>query len=97
MVTKAKSKGGQHFTRSYPENNLGHFRIPTTQIQDHFIYLVIPKIKRFSLFSLSGLLLILAGDVELNPGPNMFQTVVQGHFHQGDTRFGETAGIQCTC
>ena len=47
---------------------------------------------------MSSLLLILAGDIELNPGPNMFQNVVQGSFHQGDRiRFGNTAGTQCTC
>eukprot|EP00111_Clytia_hemisphaerica_P012253 TCONS_00035977-protein len=35
--------------------------------------------------------LLLSGDVELNPGPN-----VQGSFHQGNGKFGETAGIQCS-
>ena len=35
--------------------------------------------------------LLLSGDVELNPGPS-----VQGSFHQGNHKFGETAGIQCS-
>uniref|UniRef100_A0A7M5V1Y9 Uncharacterized protein n=1 Tax=Clytia hemisphaerica TaxID=252671 RepID=A0A7M5V1Y9_9CNID len=35
--------------------------------------------------------LLLSGDVELNPGPS-----VQGSFHQGNRKFGETAGIQCS-
>ncbi len=35
--------------------------------------------------------LLLSGDVELNPGPS-----VQGSFHQGNSKFGETAGIQCS-
>lgn len=45
------------------------------------------------------LLLILAGDVEINPGPGpqFHQKVVLGSFHQGDPRFGESSGIQCAC
>ena len=38
------------------------------------------------------------GDVESNPGPFQVQKVIFGSFNQGDTeRFGETAGIQCSC
>ena len=38
-------------------------------------------------------------DVESNPGPNTYNLlkVVQGSFHQGDPKFGQTAGIQCAC
>ena len=43
-------------------------------------------------------LLLLSGDVELNPGPSSFPSkVVTGTFHQGDPRFGVTAGTQCLC
>ena len=36
--------------------------------------------------------------IESNPGP-VYNTekVVLGTFHQGDTRFRATAGIQCAC
>ena len=44
-------------------------------------------------------MLILAGDIESNPGPS-FKVLKStfGAFNQGDTfRFGDTAGIQCAC
>ena len=40
--------------------------------------------------------LLLDGDIESNPGPD-FDKVVTGSFHQGDMKFGQTAGIQCAC
>ena len=40
----------------------------------------------------------LSGDIESNPGPRyVVAKVVQGSFHQGNERFGSTAGIQCAC
>ena len=40
----------------------------------------------------------LCGDVESNPGPTYaIEKVILGSFHQGDTRFGTTAGVQCAC
>ena len=47
----------------------------------------------------SSLMRILnVGDVESNPGLTYkILKVVQGSFHQGDIRFGETAGRQCVC
>ena len=40
----------------------------------------------------------LSGDVESNPGTSYaIDKVILASFHQGDTRFGTTAGIQCTC
>ena len=48
-------------------------------------------------------LLLLGGDIESNPGPgpasisNRIQKVVSGNFHQGHSKFGNTAGIQCSC
>lgn len=41
------------------------------------------------------LILLLCGDIEENPGPNI--KVTQGSFHQGDARFGQSAGTQCMC
>ena len=44
------------------------------------------------------LLLLLGGDIETNPGPTYaVDKAVLGTFHQGDQRFGETAGVQCAC
>ena len=39
------------------------------------------------------------GDIESNPGPRSFKIAkfVQGSFHQGHVKFGQTAGIQCAC
>ena len=47
----------------------------------------------------SGFLVLqLCGDVESNPGPTYnIEKVIMGSFHQGNTRFGLTAGIQCAC
>ena len=49
-------------------------------------------------FSKVYLLLLIAGDIESNPGPaTNIQKVVLGSFHQGHLKFGSTAGIQCSC
>eukprot|EP00111_Clytia_hemisphaerica_P022200 TCONS_00065248-protein len=41
--------------------------------------------------------LLLSGDIELNPGPPQEEIKsIQGSFHQGNSKFGETAGIQCS-
>ena len=52
-----------------------------------------------SLIVVLGLIVFqLSGDVESNPGPAYtIEKVISGSFHQGDTRFGTTAGIQCAC
>ena len=43
-------------------------------------------------------LLLQNGDVESNPGPTYtILKSVSGSFHQGDSRFGTTAGSQCLC
>ena len=40
----------------------------------------------------------LSGDVESNPGLTYaIEKVISGSFHQVDTRFGTTPGIQCAC
>lgn len=39
-----------------------------------------------------------SGDIETNPGPTCnIEKTVQGSFHQGNERFGNTAGAQCAC
>ena len=51
-----------------------------------------------NLASVKLLKLLVDGDIESNPGPTCnFLKVVQGSFHQGDTKFGHTAGVQCAC
>ena len=47
------------------------------------------------------LLRIITEGIQSNPGPSYsgaygIKKAVQVTFHQGNTRFGETAGIQCT-
>ena len=46
-------------------------------------------------------ILLLAGDIESNPGSSDHkkknQKSVLVSFHQGHTKFGATAGIQCAC
>ena len=46
----------------------------------------------------SFLVLQHCDDVESNPGPTYdIENVIMGSFHQGDAKFGLTAGIQCAC
>ena len=48
--------------------------------------------------ALKLLKLLTDGDVESNPGPTFkILKVTQGSFHQGNPKFGHTAGIQCAC
>ena len=44
-------------------------------------------------------MLLIDGDVESNPGPTTcyHQKSVSGAFHQAHLKFGDTAGIQCSC
>ena len=42
--------------------------------------------------------LIIDADVESNPGPTyVIEKAICGSYHQGDRRFGDTAGVQCAC
>ena len=42
--------------------------------------------------------LIIEGDIESNPGPTyVTEKAIHGSYHQGDQRFGNTAGVQCAC
>ena len=45
------------------------------------------------------LLLSIDGDIASNPGPTYnILKVIQGYSHQGDPKFGKSAGVQCgTC
>ena len=51
----------------------------------------------FSISLYIALILLLSGDIELNPGPPTPSKSVNGTLHQGDLPFGNTAGSQCMC
>ena len=38
------------------------------------------------------LILLLSGNIELNPGPVKIIKVVKGNFHESDSRFGDIGG-----
>ena len=41
--------------------------------------------------------LLQDGDVESNPGPADITKLLFGSFNKGDSRFGQTSGLQCAC
>ena len=49
-----------------------------------------------TLFVLTAILLA-CGDIETNPGPAFSISTVKGSSHQGDLKYGRTAGTQCVC
>ena len=52
----------------------------------------------FELSFLAVMKVVIAGDVETNPGPTVNVTkLVKASFHQGNGMFGDTAGMQCVC
>ena len=97
VKSKKNSKIDQNF---YP----GSFRTieETTHFFLHtfglaFVILILNLNLNFDVLKL--LKQLVDGDVESNPGPTTYDLlkVVQGSFHQGDPKFGQTAGIQCAC
>ena len=95
-----KSKKNSKIDRNYYP---GSFR--TNEDTTHFLHtfglafviLILNLNLNFAVLKL--LKLLVDGDVESNPGPTTYNLlkVVQGSFHQGDPKFGQTAGIQCAC
>ena len=64
-----------------------------------FFVIGINSFLNFHTHDFNLLKLLIDGDVESNPGPtNNFVVLksVQGSFHQGSSKFGPTAGIQCS-
>ena len=62
----------------------------------HFFYTLTLKFNINMAFLKS--LLLLAGDIESNHGPDYrIQKSVLATFHQGHPKFGDTSGIQCSC
>ena len=47
--------------------------------------------------SAACLILLNSGDIETNPGPTFSIKTVAGSCHQGDPKYGPTAGTQCMC
>jgi len=48
-------------------------------------------------FFFAAIILLVSGDIEINPGPYTIIKSVQGSFHQADPRLGTNAGTQCVC
>ena len=42
-------------------------------------------------------ILLTCGDIESNPGPTFSISTVKGSSHQGNPKYGPTAGTQCVC
>ena len=62
-----------------------------------FIYLITLKFN-INMSFLKLAMLLIDGDVESNPGTAYnIQKSVLGSFHQAHTKFGNSAGIQCSC
>ena len=66
-----------------------------------FLFCILSKIPTVFFLKLIIYTLLLSGDIELNPGPDILQEIftdksVQGSFHQGNDKFLETAGVQCS-
>ena len=64
-----------------------------------YIYVLLVVLIIFALNASLYFVLFLkkCGDIESNPGPYTIRNCVQARFSQGDPRFGDTRGIQCTC
>ena len=62
------------------------------------IFIGIVMYCNLNLAFLKLLRLMCDGDIESNPGPTYsILKIVKGSYHQGNLRFGSTAGNQCTC
>ena len=46
---------------------------------------------------LLAVILLQSGDIETNPGPTFSISTIKGSFHQGNPKYGPTAGTQCMC
>ena len=88
-VASATSRKQQtYYSINFRINCLGNYKV---SLIFGFVFLC-------SLYFSSIGLLQLSGDVESNPGPTYsIEKVIQGSFHQGNPRFGGTAGVQCAC
>ena len=76
---------------------VGHFCSQIFSVMNLQILLSVMIIVNMTFLKMS--LLIQSGDVEINPGPSTYTILksVTGSFHQGNSRFGTSAGSQCLC
>ena len=92
------------FPKSYETINNFHHLLPFLSVSKNGLFRGYPVMYNLSdphlLFLKVNYTLMLSGDIECNPGPIIGQPSksIQGSFNQGDiSRFGATAGIQCSC
>ena len=55
------------------------------------------KPTRFITLFIVTTILLASGDIETNPGPIFTISTAKGSFHQGNPKYGRTAGTQCMC
>lgn len=77
------------FTQKKARHPSSIFELFQQTLQPFFTYFL-------SVISMT-LILILSGDIEQNPGPYSFVSIIRATFHQGNQKFGTTRGTQCTC
>ena len=88
VVSATSRKQQTYCGRNFRKNCLGNYKV---SLIFGFGFLC-------SLYFGSVGLLQLSRDVESNPGPTYsIEKVIQESFHQGNPRFGRTAGVQCAC
>ena len=81
---------GRHMSSCRKTGNSHHFT------GNYTVRLQIMKLIRPNLILVFFILvLLLSGDIEVNPGPPI--SAVRGSYHQADSRFGQSAGTQCMC
>ena len=96
---RTKSTIHKSFLRKTQESQRSS--IATFLLPIRLMFLFIITLISIDMAFLKVSLLLIDGDIESNPGPspivNKIQKAVLGTFHQGHSKFGNTAGIQCLC
>ena len=88
VASATNRKQQTYCSRNFRKNCLGNYKV---SLIFGFVFLC-------SLYFSSIGLLKLSRDVESNLAPTYsIEKVIQGSFHQGNPRFGRTAGVQCAC
>ena len=86
VVSPTSRKQQTYCSRKFRKNCLCNYKV---SLIFGFVFLC-------TLYFSSIGLLQLSGDVESHPWLTYsIEKVIQGSFHQGDTRFGRTTGVQC--
>ena len=80
-------------------NNSYNHEVYTNILHNLIVFVFIITLKfNINMAFLKVSLLLIAGDIESNPGPvDHIRKAVLGSFHQGNDRFGNSSGNQCTC